>query len=236
MTMRRSIWIGYDGREAEAFAACRQSIRTRLNVPIPIFGIVLDKLRADGLYNRPTERRGNQLWDVISGAPMATEFAISRFLVPHLSGGGQALFMDCDMLVRTNLARVFDLCEPSKAVWCVKHNHEPANAVKMDNQVQTKYPRKNWSSFMVFNDHVANKALTPDLINRLPGRDLHRFCWLDDEEIGELSPDWNFLVGHTDPKIDPKVVHFTDGGPWMAGYENVPFADEWFGERNRWAA
>ena len=232
----RSIYIGYDPREAEAFAACRESIRRRMNLPIPIRGVVLDQLVADGLYTREVQRRDNQLWDPISGAPMATEFAISRFLVPHLAQGGQALFMDCDMLVRTNLARVFDLCDASKAVWCVKHDHQPANALKMDGQVQTRYARKNWSSFMVFTDHPANKKLTLDLVNSVPGRDLHRFCWLEDDQIGELSPEWNFLVGLTSPSIIPKVVHFTDGGPWMAGFEDVPFADEWFRERNRWAA
>jgi lipopolysaccharide biosynthesis glycosyltransferase len=236
MTISRSIWIGYDPREAEAFAAFRQSIRMRLNLPIPIYGLVLDRLRADGLYWRETTHRDNKLWDEISGAPMATEFAISRFLVPHLAKGGQALFMDCDMLARTNIGRLFDICDDSKAVWCVKHDHQPSNALKMDGQAQTRYARKNWSSVMMFTAHPANKALTPELVNQVPGRDLHRFCWLEDDQIGELSPEWNFLVGHTDPSIDPNIVHFTDGGPWMAGYENVPFADEWFRERDRWAA
>jgi len=109
--------------------------------------------------------------------------------------------------------------------------------VKMDNQIQTRYARKNWSSVMMFNlDHPGNRRLNPHLVNSLPGRDLHRMCWLDDDEIGALGPEWNFLVGHTDPSVDPKIVHFTDGTPCMPGYENVPFADEWRGERNRWAA
>lgn len=237
MRDRQSIFIGYDPREAEAFAVCRQSIRMRLNVPIPIYGLVLDQLRADGIYTRKTENRNGQLWDTISGAPMSTEFAISRFLVPYLSKPGQALFMDCDMLARgVNFAKVFDYCTRDKAVWCVKHDYEPQTAIKMDGQVQTRYPRKNWSSFMVFNDHPSNRVLRPELVNSLPGRDLHRFCWLEDHEIGELPPEWNYLVGHSDTKIDPEVVHFTEGGPWMPGYENVPYADEWFGERNRWAA
>jgi lipopolysaccharide biosynthesis glycosyltransferase len=158
--------------------------------------------------------------------------------VPHLAGkGGWALFMDCDMLARANLAQVFDLCESDKAVMCVKHNYKPKNATKMDGQTQTQYARKNWSSFMLFNlDHPANEALTVDLVNTLPGRDLHRFCWLDNDEIGELDSCWNFLVGHSDAKIDPKVVHYTEGGPWLPGFENAPFADEWFAHRNRWAA
>ena len=98
----------------------------------------------------------------------------------------------------------------------------------LDGQAQTQYERKNWSSVMVFNvDHPANAQLTPAMVNALPGRDLHRFCWLEDDQIGELAPEWNFLVGHTDPSVEPKIVHFTEGGPWMSGYENVAYADEW---------
>ncbi len=233
-----SIWIGYDPREAEAFSVARESARRWLTQPIPIYGVVLDSLKAKGIYPRPTERRGNQLWDVISGAPMSTEFAISRFLVPYLAGQqGWALFMDCDVLVRANLGRLLGECDPDKAVMCVKHDHQPMSAIKMDGQIQTQYPRKNWSSVMAFNlDHPANAILTPNYVNSLPGRDLHRFCWLDDDQIGELEPEWNFLVGHTDPKVEPRIVHFTDGCPNMTGYEDVPFADEWRSWRNAWAA
>lgn len=235
--MSRSIWIGYEKREAEAFSVARESVRRHLNLPIPIRGLVLDDLRARGLYTRPTEQRDGRLWDMISNAPMSTEFAISRFLVPHLAKTGWALFMDCDMLARTNLGHVFNGLDPSKAVYCVKHDHQPVNTEKMDGQAQLRYARKNWSSFMIFNlAHEANNALTPEFVNSLPGRDLHRFCWLEDDQIGELPREWNFLVGHSDPSIDPKVVHFTEGGPWMDGFENVPFADEWRSWRNKWAA
>ena len=240
--MSRSVWIGYDPREAEAFSVARESLRRNASLPLPVRGLVLDDLRAQGLYTRPTELRPSAadrpvLWDVISDAPMSTEFAISRFLVPHLARTGWALFMDCDMLVRGNICRAFDLCDPSKAVMCVKHDHQPPEGLKMDGQAQLRYARKNWSSFMIFNlEHEANKALTPAMVNALPGRDLHRFCWLEDDQIGELPAEWNFLVGHTDPAIDPKVVHFTEGGPWMDGYRNVPFADEWLAMRRRWAA
>lgn len=198
---------------------------------------MLSSLRERGLYTRPTSRKDGRLWDEISEAPMATEFACSRFLVPHLAGSGWALFMDCDMLVRSNLDRLFRLCDPSKAVMVVKHNHQPAEGVKMDGQAQTRYARKNWSSVMMFNcDHPANRKLTVDLVNSVPGRDLHRFCWLEDDQIGELSTEWNWLVGHSDPSIDPTIVHFTDGIPTMPGYENCAYADEWRDELERWAA
>ena len=240
--MNRSIWIGFDPREAAAYAVTRASVRHHVCGPMLIKGLVLEDLQRDGLYTRPMERRlsvadRSVLWDTISNHPMSTEFAISRFLVPHLAGEGWAAFMDCDMLARANLTRMFDALDPSFAVYCVKHDHRPRGTQKMDGQVQSQYSRKNWSSFCVFNcDHPANKALTVELVNTLPGRDLHRFCWLDDSEIGELGPEWNFLVGHSDPSIEPKVVHFTEGTQHMPGYENVPYADEWRHWLNRWAA
>src|SRR5580765_1370056 len=136
--LRQSIWIGYDPREAEAFSVARDSVRAGLNGPLPIRGVVLDALKEDGLYTRPTERRNGKLWDVISEAPMSTEFAISRFLVPHLAKTGWALFMDCDMLARGNISRVFDNLDSTKAVYCVKHKYEPIPGFKMDGQEQTR--------------------------------------------------------------------------------------------------
>jgi hypothetical protein len=244
MRKAATIYIGFDPREAAAFAVARESIRKRLTAPIQLKGLVLDSLQRQGLYWRPTEKRLGRLWDVISGAPMSTEFAISRFLVPILHNqGGWALFLDCDMLARGNLGRVFDELEQSndahKAVYVVKHEHIPDNATKMDKQIQTTYLRKNWSSFMVFNcDHPANKRLTLELVNSARGIDLHQFCWLNDDEIGELEPKWNYLVGHTTlPEgVDPKVVHYTDGGPWFTGFETVAYADDWRAELTRWAA
>ena len=236
-----SIWIGFDTREGTAFGVCRDSIRRHLTTPIPIYGLVLDHLKSVGLYNRPMQVRGSkhrQLWDVISDAPMATEFSNSRFLVNHLARAGYALFLDCDMLVRADLTPLFTHCrkDASKAVWCVKHMHEPKTGFKMDGQHQTRYMRKNWSSLVVWNiDHPSNKTLTVEMINTVPGRDLHRFCWLTDEEIGELEPKWNWLVGYSAPIEDPLIIHFTSGGPWMEGFEDVPYADEWRLARNLWA-
>lgn len=246
--MKRSIFVGFDRRHAAASAICRHSIMRRLTQPIPVRGIVLDDMRRAGMYKRPTEERpiGDgphvQLWDVISEAEMSTEFAISRFLTPVLAGSGWALFMDCDMMARVNLVRLFEQLDPRFAVMCVKHRHEPVEqGTKMDGQAQLVYPRKNWSSVMAFNcDHPANAALTVELINAVPGRDLHRFCWLDDRLIGELQPKWNYLVGHTrlyEPASDenPAIVHWTDGYPLLPGYEQAEYAAEFHAELTSWA-
>lgn len=234
--MDSSIWIGFDHREAAAFAVCRYSIEQNSTVQIPVHGLVLQDLQDKGLYTRAIETRDNQLFDPISGAHMSTEFAISRFFVPRLAKKGWALFMDCDMLVTVSLARLFETLDPKYAVYCVKHDHVPNDMIKMDGQVQTKYNRKNWSSFMVFNcNHDANQRLNLRMLNGKPGRELHNFCWLYDEEIGELGQEWNYLVGYTPDTVRPKVIHYTSGGPWMKGFEDVEYAEEWRNVLRRWA-
>ncbi len=231
--MKRSIYIGYDPREADAYAVARGSLLRHLSEPISVHGLVLAQLQCDGLYTRPIERIAGRLFDVKSRRPdysgaMSTEFALSRFLVPHLAQTGWALFMDCDMLVRRDVAQLFALADPSKAVMCVQHDYMPSHREKMDGQIQTPYGRKNWSSLMLFNcDHPANAGLTLDLVNNATGKDLHQFCWLEDSHIGALPATWNFLVGESQWDADAAVVHFTSGVPSMTGYEKVAYADEW---------
>ena len=245
--MGLSVFIGFDPREAAAFAVARHSVRRNLGRQVPIYGLILSQLVQDGLYRRPMRTRVNgdghiEMIDDLSirvdyDGRISTQHAIARFLVPHVAGFGWALFMDGDMLVRREMGSLFRNLESRYAVYCVKHNHVPRDAVKMDGQEQTVYSRKNWSSLVVWNcEHPSNRKLTPEMVNRLPGRDLHAFCWLDDDEIGELPAEWNWLVGHSDESIDPRIVHFTDGCPDMPGYENVKFADEWRAELEQWAS
>lgn len=240
--MDHSVWIGYDARESAAFAVCRDSIKLRTLQPIPIRALVLSRLRRCGLYYREhTYTKNGQLFDLISQAPMSTEFAISRFLTPTCAGEGLALFMDCDIVATASLMPIFEKAERQKhrfAVWVVKHQHNPEYGVKMDGQVQTRYARKNWSSVVLFNcDHPSNKALTPELVNELPGRDLHGFCWLKDDEIGELDPRYNYLVGHTklEPGVEPVLIHFTDGIPTMRGYEECEYGKLFEALLENWA-
>ncbi|RWD00183.1 MAG: glycosyltransferase [Mesorhizobium sp.] len=237
-----AFYIGFDRREAAAFAVAKYSLNKHLITPVPVRGLVLSELRAKGLYTRPTEYRDGRIIDVLSkradyDGAISTEFANSRFLVKELAKTGWAIFMDCDMLVRSNVERLFKVLDPSKAVMVVKHDFQPSEGVKMDGQIQTRYARKNWSSFCAVNcDHPANAALTVELVNSVPGRDLHAFCWLKDEDIGELDASWNWLVGHSSDEIDPDIVHFTDGIPTMEGYEECAFADEWRAALESWAA
>ncbi len=231
----RSIFVGYDSRQADAFAIARRSIR-KFGCNISIGALCQQELRGAGLYSRSEELRGSQLWCNVSDAPMATEFSNSRFLTPFIAGSGLALFIDCDMLARTNLSALFACADTDKAVMCVQHpDYEPGEAIKMDGRQQTRYKRKNWSSVMLFNTrHPANQRVTLEMVNTLPGRDLHRFCWLQDDEIGALPPEWNWLEGISDPSIEPAMVHFTRGLPHLPGYENSAYAGEWFDERRAW--
>ncbi len=241
-----SIWIGFDPREAAAFAVAKQSIK-KWDRYIPIQGLVLDALQKEGQYTRPTTVKqsaadGPVLIDEISrtdsyDGAMSTQFAISRFLVPHLAQFGMAMFVDCDVMFRANPVRLLESLDKKYALHCVKHEYAPTTKTKMDGQAQSFYPRKNWSSVMVFNcDHSSNKKLTLNMVNMRPGRDLHRFYWLDDSEIGELPPEWNWLVGEQPEPENPKLVHYTTGWPGLKGYENAPYSDEWREHLNRWAA
>jgi hypothetical protein len=166
----------------------------------------------------------------------SNEFSFSRFLVPYLCNfEGQGIFFDCDQLLRTDIAEIFTAIDeqPAKAVYVVKHTYEPRDDIKYLNTVQYKYPRKNWSSVVLWNcEHEKNRVVTPDFVNSTEGLKLHRFTWLDDIDIGDLDVRWNWLVGeYDDPPDDVKNVHWTVGGPYFHEYKGSDFSNEWFDER-----
>ena len=229
-----------------------ESIKRRTSVQCPIKALKLKRLSS--ILTRPIEVKDGRLWCPISQAPMATEFAISRFAVPFLQKSGWALFVDCDIVCWEDITNLFALADPKYAVMCVKHQNEvwekPIIEIagsdvdtkgaflqmvpdtKMDNQIQTFYARKNWSSVVLWNcDHEANQRFTLKMLNTLPGRDLHAFCWLKDDEIGELPQKWNWLVNVT-PGTPEKhgIWHMTLGGPWLRGWKESPFDSDWIEE------
>lgn len=221
------VFVGWEPREALGFEVFSHSARRRTDKLVHIVPLMLRSLRFNDLYWRKHESRNGQMWDVISGAPMSTEFAISRFLVPRLQREGWCLFAEPDMLVRNDLSKLFAMADDRYAVMCVKHEYVPEERRKMDNQMQVPYARKNWSSLMLINaSHPSNKRLTVDMVNELPGRDLHRFCWLAEDEIGALPLTWNYLVGVNHERIRPKILHYTLGTPEVAP-EQIRFAKAW---------
>ena len=215
------IYIGYDPKEAVAYHTLAHSIQRRSSIPVTIAPLMQSQLRS--IYTR------------VRGPTESTEFSLTRFLVPALSEyHGWSLFMDCDMLCRADIAELASFAErsPEKAVLLCKHDYTPGPTRKFLNQVQTVYPRKNWSSVMLFNNARCT-ALTPDYVNTATGLDLQRFNWLDDTLIGELPLEWNWLVGEYAHNPKARIVHFTIGGPYFDEYRGCDYAGEWFEEQRR---
>jgi len=225
-----TVWLGYDPAEHEAALVCAASLRRVTNGEIEPVMLVQDKLRAAGLYTRAEDWRG-QKYDFASQAPVSTQFSNSRFLTPILAQRGWALFVDCDMVFYEDPRAMLDTVNGDSAVYCVQHFHHGSEPSKMMGMAQTQYPRKNWSSVMLFNcDHPANQRLSLWDVNNRPGRDLHNFYWLADDEIGMLPWRWNQLVGvHPTVKTEG-IVHWTLGGPWFAGWVPQPYDDLWLAE------
>ena len=224
------VFIGWDAAELKAHLVACHSLHGHASERHDVRRLSLDELQARGFYTRPTRAHTNgQLWDVISGAPMSTGHAIARFFVPMLCGyEGIALFTDGDVLFRRDVAELMEHYDPTKAVMVVQHPPMPEAAEKKGGHAQTSYPRKNWSSVMLWNcAHPANQSLWRTVLNQWPGRDLHAFRWLNDDQIGALPARWNWLVNVSEPVEDPAIVHFTQGTPDVSGYEHVPYADEW---------
>jgi hypothetical protein len=193
---------------------------------VEVYPLVQSELREQGIYSRPIDTRA------------ATEFSLTRFLTPSVARqngfSGYAIFVDCDFLFLTDIRDVLNEVDPTKAVSVVKHDYRPTEILKMDGCVQHLYPRKNWSSFIVFNcAHPGVKALTPDACNTAEPSYLHRFSWLNDYEIGEVDKGWNYLEGWYAPEYEKlKAIHFTLGGPWFENKLNCDFSKIWLHERN----
>lgn len=146
---------------------------------------------------------------------------------------GWALFCDCAFLWLADISELLALTDDRYAAMCVHHDHRPTERRKMDGREQTVYPRKNWSSLILFNcGHEANAVLTPDLANRETGKYLHRFGWLDDALIGEIPERWNWLEGWNElPEHGtPAAIHYTRGGPWFDDWKDVDYAYLWLEE------
>tara|TARA_R110000765_G_scaffold325720_3_gene417154 strand:+ start:16071 stop:16811 length:741 start_codon:yes stop_codon:yes gene_type:complete len=234
--MMNTVYIGYDPIEQEAYEVMVHSIdkHTKQGCGINIVPLIRSKLEKEGLYSRKYVNKDGQRYDIIDGRPFSTQFSFSRFLTPHIHKKGWALYMDCDMYLRADLNELFEeYSNDSKALMVIKHDYSPTSSRKMDNQVQENYNRKNWSSVMLFNcDHPANSKLTVADVNEKDGRWLHNFGWLEDNEIGEIHEEWNWLDSWSSATIDAKNVHFTTGGPMFSdwtgrGAADVVYANEW---------
>lgn len=214
------IYIGYDRQEIVAYHVLAQSILELSSRPVRLTPINLANLR--GVFGRD------------AAATQSTEFSFSRFLTPWLSNyEGWSLFMDCDMLVRADIAELFALADDRHAVMVAQHDYTPRDTVKFLDHVQTRYAKKNWSSVMLLNN-ARCRALTPQHVNQASGLQLHQFHWLESQDqIGALPLEWNWLVGEYDFNPNARIAHFTRGGPYFEAYAESDYADEWRAVRAR---
>jgi len=225
MTQPIPIFIGVDPRERAATNVLIDSLYQHSSAPLAITPLLTQQLESQGLYWRPRDPK------------QSTAFSFSRFLVAYLMGyQGWAIFMDCDMLARGDIAELWALRDEQFAVQCVQHEHVPGETVKFLGEVQSAYPKKNWSSVMLLNCSRCT-ALTPDYVNTATGLELHRFHWLaGDHEIGAVPEGWNHLVAVQDPADaeGARLLHWTLGGPWFKAQRTMGggLAAEWFAARD----
>lgn len=212
-----NIFIGYDPKETVAYHVLCHSILRHASGPVSFTPI--------SKRNIPEFNRGME--------DGSTEFSFSRFLTPYLAGySGTPIFMDCDMLVMGDIYELLNYRNHYCDVHVVKHNYLPKKGKKFLGNTQHVYPKKNWSSLMMFNcSAYPTKKLSLEVVNGQSGAFLHQFKWSSDERIGELPVEWNHLVGEYEPNPNAKCAHFTLGTPCFKGYEKQEYAKEWFKER-----
>ena len=210
------IFIGYDPREAVAYHTCSNSIIRHASQPVAIIPLALN------LFKDYTETHTDG----------SNQFIYSRFLVPHLMGfSGHAIFIDGDMIVRGDIAELWNLREPAKDVQVVKHDYKTKMTEKYLGAKNEDYPRKNWSSVMIFNcQNFPTKKLTPEYIQKSTGAHLHRFEWTTDDRVGELPPEWNWLPDEYGANPNAKLLHYTLGTPCFHEFATTPQGDEWHRE------
>ena len=208
------IVVGFDQREAIAYHTFCQSILEKSTIPVQFIPLAMNSLY---FYNENHNDGSNN-------------FIYSRFLTPYLCDfKGFAVYADGDMILNTDISELAALFDPSVAVQLVKHDYNTKRPIKYFGNVNKNYPRKNWSSLVIFNcEHPANKVLTPQFIQAHDGAYLHRFNWLQDNEIGELDIKWNYLAIEYEPCSDAKLIHYTLGTPCLKDFKHTEMSDVWW--------
>jgi lipopolysaccharide biosynthesis glycosyltransferase len=211
------VFIGYDPREAIAYHVCANSIIRNSSQPVAIVPVALN------LFKEYSETHTDG----------SNHFIYTRFLVPYLQDyTGHAIFIDGDMIVRGDIAELWNMRDHTCDVQVVKHDYQTRMPVKYLGAKNENYPRKNWSSVILWNcASFPNRKLTPDFVQHNTGSFLHRFSWLDDARIGELPPAWNWLPDEYGPNADAKLLHYTLGTPCFQEFADTPQGNEWHRER-----
>lgn len=208
------LYVGFDPKEAIAYHVFIQSVINNSSAPIQITPLALSLL--DEFKETHNDR--------------SNDFIYSRFLTPYLNNfEGWAIFADGDMICNADIKELIDLADPDKAVSVVKHNYKTKFKKKYLGNINEDYPRKNWSSVILWNcSHPKHKILTPSFIAQQTGKFLHRFSWLEDNEIGELPIEWNWLAIEYEANPNAKLIHYTLGTPCFKDFKETDMSDLWY--------
>lgn len=211
------VFVGYDPREAIAYHVCCNSIIRNATAPVAIVPVALN------LFSEYKETHTDG----------SNHFIYTRFLVPWLMGwSGRAIFIDGDMIVRGDIVELYNSMPLDMDVAVVKHDYQTRQTEKYMGAKNENYPRKNWSSVIVWNcNSYPNRKLTPEFVMKSSGAYLHRFSWLDDQRIHALPPEWNWLPDEYGANADAKLLHYTLGTPCFHEYADTPQNELWHRER-----
>jgi lipopolysaccharide biosynthesis glycosyltransferase len=219
MVEKINMVVGFDQREAIAYHTFTQSIMDKSSLPVSFTPLAINTLKG---Y-------------VETHAEKSNDFVYSRFLTPYLNAfSGWAIFADGDMICQADIKELWDLRDDSKAVLVVKHDYKTKAQKKYLGNINMDYPKKNWSSLILWNcAHPKHRLLTPDFISNQTGKFLHRFSWLEDEDIGELPKDWNWLAIEYPENKNAKLIHYTLGTPCFKAYWDSEMSDIWHATQKR---
>lgn len=208
------VFIGYDPKEAVCYNVASHSLIRHSTTPVSIIPLRLDLL---------TDYKETH-------ADASNDFGYTRFLVPHLCGHrGWAIYLDCDVVVRSDITELWNFRDDNKDVLVVKHDYKTKSSTKYLGNKNENYPKKNWSSVMLWNcSSFPNYKLTPNFVQENSGSFLHRFSWTYEERIGELPKEWNWLPDEYGENNQAKLVHYTLGAPCFN--PDVPMAGVWVQE------
>lgn len=211
-----NLFVGYDPRESIVYHTFCQSVMEHASVPVAFIPLHLPMLKSSYSENHTDG---------------SNDFIYSRFLVPFLSGySGISIFCDGDMILKEDIVELVALAERGdKAVWVAQHDYKTKFTKKYLGNKNEDYPRKNWSSVIVWNgEHPKHRILTPELVAQSTGPYLHRFSWLDDEDIGSLPLNWNWLVLEYEKNPSAKLLHYTVGSPNFKEFSESDNSSDWF--------
>lgn len=213
------IFIGYDPREAVVFHVCSNSIIRHSSKPVQIIPLALNLLQG----YKETHNDGSNA------------FIYSRFLVPYLMGyNGHAIYIDGDMVVKSDIVELWEERTFFKDVQVVKHDYKTKKPIKYLGSKNEDYPRKNWSSVILWNcESMTNECLTPEFIQKSSGKFLHRFEWINDSKIGELPIEWNWLPDEFGVNKDAKILHYTLGAPCFDEFKDTEMSIDWHNELDK---